>query len=216
MQDSGDNGGDHGGDHGGDNGGPEDTKSSKLGDKHGVDHEVASRPTRGLRREALFVRGERQRIAVIAALCSLAGMSLGFGLGQIATTANSNCVHHETVRHVVSHHVPGPIVQQAQGYTWLGVEVMSARKLEGAIVTEVVSGSPAEEAGLEPGDVVVSFGTSKVMSSAGLVRAVQSHHPGQVVEITKRTSEGTLETLQTKLGTINRSELHQWQRASRR
>jgi S1-C subfamily serine protease len=54
----------------------------------------------------------------------------------------------------------------------------------GAVVVEVLPGTPAQRAGLEPGDVIVGFGGQSV-SSAGALGAIEQHYrPGQQVAIT--------------------------------
>jgi S1-C subfamily serine protease len=53
----------------------------------------------------------------------------------------------------------------------------------GAIIANVTPGSPAEQAGLRRGDVVVKLGDDEIDSAADLVSAVRSHKPGGRVEI---------------------------------
>lgn len=54
---------------------------------------------------------------------------------------------------------------------------------QGAVVREVTAGSPAEQAGLQVGDVVTSFGGKKVTGAAELVRLVQAKEPGSKVQV---------------------------------
>lgn len=54
---------------------------------------------------------------------------------------------------------------------------------EGAVVRAVTEGSPAEQAGLQVGDVVVEFGGKKVSGATELVRLVQSKQPDDKVEV---------------------------------
>ena len=53
----------------------------------------------------------------------------------------------------------------------------------GAIVVEVVPGSPADSAGLAPNDVITSIGDKGVDTNAGLQTAVRAHRPSDRVEI---------------------------------
>jgi S1-C subfamily serine protease len=53
----------------------------------------------------------------------------------------------------------------------------------GALVESVVSGSPAESAGVQPGDVIVQFGSKPVASAQDLTNAVAKDQPGQSVSI---------------------------------
>ncbi|MFW5796373.1 MAG: Do family serine endopeptidase [Alkalispirochaeta sp.] len=72
-------------------------------------------------------------------------------------------------------------------YGWLGVNMADPpsspsdslkESTGGAFVYSVYDGSPAEEAGLEPGDIIVAVGTDEVSDSDDLLRAVTSLAPG--------------------------------------
>jgi serine protease Do len=54
---------------------------------------------------------------------------------------------------------------------------------KGALVQQVVPGKPAEKAGLEPGDLIVSFDGKPVESSSALTRAVALVPPGRSVKL---------------------------------
>lgn len=76
---------------------------------------------------------------------------------------------------------------------WLGVsgltlteEVASSYNLpvdKGALVTEVWSNSPAEEAGMEKGDIIIGFGDKAVNSVDELVKEVQKRKIGEKARI---------------------------------
>ena len=66
---------------------------------------------------------------------------------------------------------------------FLGVSTSASESGDGAVVREVVDGSPAEKAGLEPGDVIVSVGGRAVSDSGDLSAAMGRHHPGDEVEV---------------------------------
>jgi len=53
----------------------------------------------------------------------------------------------------------------------------------GAIVTEVVPGSPAAQAGLQPDDVITRIGEQAIESNASVQSAVRAHKPTDKVEI---------------------------------
>jgi S1-C subfamily serine protease len=53
----------------------------------------------------------------------------------------------------------------------------------GAPVADVVSGSPAEQLGLSPGDVITSLGGKTVDSATTLTNLMTSHHPGDKVTV---------------------------------
>ncbi|MBX6723333.1 MAG: trypsin-like peptidase domain-containing protein [Dactylosporangium sp.] len=68
-------------------------------------------------------------------------------------------------------------------HAYLGVSVTPAEG-GGAEVAAVAEGSPAAEAGLRPGDVIIKMGQNVITDSDDLVAAVQSHNVGDRVEIT--------------------------------
>ncbi|MFC1934289.1 S1C family serine protease [Chloroflexota bacterium] len=92
-----------------------------------------------------------------------------------------------------------PIIQQLinKGYVirpWLGVGLYTVDQFvvqrynlavdRGILVTEVVAGSPADKAGLKPGDVITKFGSTEKSDASELVRAIHSSQVGQMVEMT--------------------------------
>jgi S1-C subfamily serine protease len=70
----------------------------------------------------------------------------------------------------------------------------------GAGILEVVSGGPAEAAGVEVGDVIVSFGGEPVSTSVELGEAIRSHEPGERVEFEVVRPDGERVTLTAELG----------------
>jgi putative serine protease PepD len=54
----------------------------------------------------------------------------------------------------------------------------------GARVSEVNAGSPAQRAGLRPGDVVTEIDGQTVTSAEALIVAIRTHRPGEKVELT--------------------------------
>src|SRR5690606_13422999 len=76
---------------------------------------------------------------------------------------------------------------------WLGVqlqqldgglaEAFGAESAEGALIAEVLEGSPAASAGLAEGDVVTRFAGEPVTSTRDLSFAVAEHRPGERVTV---------------------------------
>lgn len=60
----------------------------------------------------------------------------------------------------------------------------------GASVTEVVRGSPADLAGLKPGDCIVEFDGANVENADGIMDAVMRSRPGQVVSLSYYRGRG--------------------------
>ena len=159
-----------------------------------------------LRREVPMV--ERQRNALLAGVLSLAGVALGFGLGQFAS-ANSNCPHS-----VIVHTSPHAGQVQTSGcapasdmVTWLGVVVESHRDTAGAHITSVFPGSPAEAAGLRPGHRILSVNNAPILGARELIRAVRSHNGGQRVSIRLDEGGGQDTVRPVVLGQLSPSEL---------
>ena len=69
---------------------------------------------------------------------------------------------------------------------------------EGAVITDVTSGSPADDAGLQRGDVIVQIGDTPVKDGGSVATAVRRHNPGEKVTITyvrgsdRKTADVTL------------------------
>ncbi|MFC1925571.1 S1C family serine protease [Chloroflexota bacterium] len=68
----------------------------------------------------------------------------------------------------------------------------------GVFIDRVVSGSPAEDAGLKAGDVIIMFDDEEIDTVDELVTAIRDHEPGDTVEVTfirgeeEKTTEATL------------------------
>ncbi len=65
----------------------------------------------------------------------------------------------------------------------IGVVVDNASSNSGAGILTVETGTPADNAGLVPGDVIDSLAGQSVHSASGLTDIVQRHHPGQKVTL---------------------------------
>ena len=185
---------------------PESTDTHSLTTDTMAKEAAKTAPT-PLRREAVFLSTERNRSALVAACCSLAGVGLGFGLSQMASI-KAPCAHHVSVSHVRSH-LPAP----TRALTWLGVEVQSSRHAQpGAHVTQVMAGSPAELVGLDVGDVIVGLGDATITSSEDLVRAVRAQAIGSRLVLTTVNHEGDKQQTLVELGGIGPHELRQLRR----
>ncbi len=84
-----------------------------------------------------------------------------------------------------------PGIQVRRGNARLGMAGIDASP--GAEVTHVVAGSPAAEAGLKTGDVIVKFDGEEVASFAELAEQVRVRKPGDEVVLTVARDNETLE-----------------------
>jgi serine protease Do len=69
----------------------------------------------------------------------------------------------------------------------------------GALVSEVVKGSPAEQAGLKAGDVITKIGDEKIDGESDVREAIRSHKVGDAVDFVIRR-DGTDQTIKVTLG----------------
>jgi C-terminal processing protease CtpA/Prc len=80
-----------------------------------------------------------------------------------------------------------------KGSAWLGVycqtvdedlaEAFDLSTEQGVIINEIVSGSPADEAGMEDGDVIILFNGEKLFDHDDLLEMLEDSSPGSEVKI---------------------------------
>lgn len=84
---------------------------------------------------------------------------------------------------------------------FLGVEVTDDQYGgSGADVSEVVSGGPADSAGLVPGDVITSIDGQAISSSTDLTNAVLTEKAGSSISITYQDQDGSSQSSNVTLG----------------
>jgi serine protease Do len=139
-------------------------------------------------------------------LVNLAGEVIGITSAKIAQTGI------EGMGYAISINTAMPIIQQLvnQGHVtrpWLGVSiaplspsvlaavamdpelasVINVDKItadQGILLLEVVAGSPADNAGLKPGDVIISIAGEAVVNNQEFLRVLYQQEIGQPLEIT--------------------------------
>jgi predicted metalloprotease with PDZ domain len=92
---------------------------------------------------------------------------------------------------------------------WLGIrmqeitpglrEALDLKNGNGVLVSDVVEDSPAEKAGIKPGDVIVKIDDREVSDPGVLAKYVGSHDPGDVVRV-QFLRDGKKKTEEVKLG----------------
>ncbi|MBT1004059.1 trypsin-like peptidase domain-containing protein [Paenarthrobacter sp. DKR-5] len=97
-----------------------------------------------------------------------------------------------TVKHALLGVVPTDLTPQI-------AQQFNLSATEGALVIDVSSGGPAAKAGISAGDIIISFGGTKVSSVTDLLAALRQHDPGQRVDVTVRRGSGT-KTVSVTLG----------------
>jgi putative serine protease PepD len=101
----------------------------------------------------------------------------------------------DTVKGIAETLISGGKVQHA----YLGIQVGDASGNAGAQVSCVVSGSPADDAGLKAGDVITAVGTTQIASADDLTAAVNSYKPGDKVTM-KVTQSGSSKSVSVTFG----------------
>jgi putative serine protease PepD len=82
---------------------------------------------------------------------------------------------------------------------FIGVTSTEAAPRDGALVQDV-TGEPAADAGMQPGDLIVKLGDRTISSPSDLGEAVLAHEPGDTVDVVVERN-GDRETLEVTLGT---------------
>jgi putative serine protease PepD len=90
--------------------------------------------------------------------------------------------------------------QPGDDRAWMGVSVGDAPD-GGAFIGAVVPESPADQAGLVAGDVILKVGDTEIAAAADLTDALAEHEPGETVKVTVRSSGGDERTVDLELGT---------------
>lgn len=65
---------------------------------------------------------------------------------------------------------------------WLGIDVATTPQ-GGVMVVDVFPGSPAQAAGMEPGDVITRLNGKPVFSPSDVTSAIASAHPGERIRL---------------------------------
>jgi serine protease Do len=99
-----------------------------------------------------------------------------------------------TVRSVVANLLKNPGIHQGTDTGFLGIEMSELSAgfknqvgysgTGGVGVQEVISGSPADQAGIQPGDVILQVDGKDVNSAKALHDYIASKHPGDTIRVT--------------------------------
>ena len=126
-------------------------------------------------------------------LVNLSGEVIGITSAKIAT------IGVEGMGYAISTETAIPIIEELikNGYVvrpWLGVILYTVDEFavmryelaveEGVLLTLVAEESPAGKAGLEVGDVIVSFGGEKIATAQEMIQLIHSSQIGEELEIT--------------------------------
>ena len=143
---------------------------------------------------------EGQVVGVNTAIYSPSGGSVGIGFAIPATTVDrvvGELEHGGVVEH-------GYLGVQIQPVGPDMAEALGLKKAEGAIVDKTMPGTPAAEAGLQPGDVITKANGQEVKDAGDLTREIGMMKPGDKVQLSyirdsaEKTAEVTLGSLKNQ------------------
>ncbi|MET7570329.1 PDZ domain-containing protein [Streptomyces sp. NPDC005492] len=165
----------------------------------GQDPGDGTRPVVARRPHAARRRGRRLMTLLFSLFVGTVLVLSGVGLGTVGATVIGMSRLAEMQRqaarkpaHTAAPHAPSASPTPSSSTTaaaTLGVEAVDADKA-GALVVGVHVPGPGFTAGLVRGDVLLTFGSTRVDSAADLARAVTRAHPGEEVTVTVRHHSG--------------------------
>lgn len=122
------------------------------------------------------MRGLRPRGAVLLAIAMLLSAVAGFAAVSLARSGDGGSSG-------AGNPPAASTPARAAAPAWLGVDTIDLPTANGATVVDVVPGSPADAAGLQPGDVITQVGGRTVQTPNDLQSALAGMRAGQRVEI---------------------------------
>ena len=143
--------------------------------------ERAPRPS-ALERAIRAVRAANTRNARRAALIGLGALLVAGGAYAAVSTLSAPGTSSLPVAQ------PTPVSNTREA--WLGVDTTSFPVITGAMIVDVAPGSPADAAGLQPGDVITQINNTPVQTPADLDSALAGLHAGQQVQIQYQLGPG--------------------------
>ncbi|MGH9231181.1 MAG: S1C family serine protease [Acidimicrobiales bacterium] len=143
-----------------------------------------------------LVNGDGEVIGINTAIASLPNGG-GLGTGQGGNIGVGFAIPIDSAREIASTLVEDGEVTHA----FLGVRIADAEDGAGALIGAVEDGTPADDAGLQPGDVVTRVGDRDVSGASELTSAIRSHRPGDRVDVTY-TRDGDENTAEVTLGEL--------------
>jgi len=154
----------------------------------------------------LNIRG--QVIGINSAIYSTSGGSIGIGFA-IPINIVKNVIAQLIQKGKVDRGYIGIYIQDVNENL---AKYYKLDKVEGVIITDVQSGSPAEKAGLKPGDLVIKVNNKTVEDASSLISTISNIAPGGEVSLTIKRGSQEMEVKVTvgkrseEIADINRGE----------
>jgi serine protease Do len=127
-------------------------------------------------------------------LCDLNGRVIGINVAIFSTTGGYQGVGFAIPINVAKKIIDDLIKGKQITYGWIGVVIQDMTDdlagyfgltdTEGVLISQVVSGSPAEKGGLRPGDVIIGLNEDKIKSTKDLVMSIGNVPVGDGIEVT--------------------------------
>jgi membrane-associated protease RseP (regulator of RpoE activity) len=126
----------------------------------------------------------KDRTVTVAVITGLVALLLGCCLGTMIGVAGGYWLGHRTIGRPVERFAPenpwAPVLPEAPQLPELP-ELLGG---EGAVIQEVITGSPAEEAGLQVGDIITEVDGIPIDANHRLADVVSQYDPGDRVKVT--------------------------------
>ncbi|MGB8361629.1 MAG: trypsin-like peptidase domain-containing protein [Acidimicrobiia bacterium] len=135
------------------------------------------------------------------ALVDRDGHVVGINVSIISTSGANDGVGFAVPSGIVTAYADAIVSGKPLQTAFLGVQAdnVGTEGRAGAEITNVVSGSAAEDAGIQVGDVIISFDGVPVLGFNDLVAQVRAHQPGETVD-TVVIRDGNQATVSVTLG----------------
>ncbi len=120
-------------------------------------------------------------------------------LAGLPAKTNPHLLRHSVASAMLREGVPATTVQRVMGHASLSTTVSTylhdiAGSERGALVLEVLGGTPAEKAGIKAGDIIVSVGREAVSDADDLVSALRDEDGAVSIGVVRRGVKRTIET----------------------
>jgi len=169
-----------------------------------TDREVPDSQT-NLQRETLVVFNDRYRLGLLLVIVALGGVGVGFGLATMAYRTRLPPLVRVVPFDIGPSASPSLLQSDVCGHRcghpfsvrpWLGIQMLTlhrdrAHSLDlpdgvdaGAVVTQVFPRSPANDAGIEAGDVIVAVDGEAVDGAPDVVRHIREERAGDEIAVT--------------------------------
>jgi hypothetical protein len=136
------------------------------------------------------MRGLRPHGAVLLAIAMLLSAGAGFAAVSLARGGDGGSPATGTPP-------AASTPARAAAPAWLGVDTIDLPTASGVTVVDVVPGSPADAAGLQPGDVITQINGQAIQTPSDLQSALAGMRAGQRVEIQYQRGPSTATTQAT-------------------